>query len=94
MIKTLLSDMCIQDAGNSGPLVALDVTWGRSGDLSTAVVAASKRPCAQGTNRRVAAVLDSRGTVKFTEFFWGTGAATPRTVSISIAAANASGVGR
>lgn len=87
-----------QDIGSKGPYLALDISHNHSGILSTVSTAADKRLNTTGLNRRIAASLDTSGSVKFAEFFWETDRdrvpSAPRTVTVSIAGANVSGVSR
>jgi hypothetical protein len=92
-----VSNSCFpQDVGSRGPFLGMDVATGGSSVLSGAATAARKHS-AQEVSRRVVALLDSCGSVRFVEVFWADDLLVapplpPRVVSVSIAAANASGV--
>ncbi len=89
-------NLCRQDVGNRGPFLGMGVAAGVSATLSSPATA-SRKHSALDINRRVVALLDACGSVRFVEVFWGddfleTPPLPPRVVSVSIAAANASGV--
>ncbi len=84
-----------QDVGNRGPFLGMGVAVGGSSVLSSPTSAARKHS-AQEVSRRMVALLDGCGSVRFVEVFWGDDLLDtplpPRVVSVNIAAANASGV--